>query len=289
MQGGGDKNVAAVLESARAFHSRAVLAGVVVCHAIAGWALFQLLDRVRPPVPPPITVTLVAEPPPALEEPAETPPQPLPQADPAPVQPPKRVEAPPPPPKAPEPQPEPPPQAQLPVQPEPAPVPEPPPPVRHVEPNPAPLPPAPPPPVARAEPAPLPPPPIARVEPAPTAPAEPVRPQPPPVAVAPPTPPAVASAPVTEPLYGADYLRNPKPVYPLMSRRMGEQGVVLLRVFVTAAGDPREIVLKEGSGYARLDRAAQEVVQRWKFVPAKRGSQAVDAWVIVPIRFSLKG
>jgi len=70
---------------------------------------------------------------------------------------------------------------------------------------------------------------------------------------------------------------------------MGEQGVVLLRVFVTADGDPRQVVLKEGSGYSRLDRAAQDVVQRWKFVPAKRGDQPVDAWVLVPIRFTLKG
>ena len=98
-----------------------------------------------------------------------------------------------------------------------------------------------------------------------------------------------AEAPVSEPLYGADYLHNPKPDYPLMSRRRGEEGVVLLRVFVTADGDPREVQLKEGSGHPRLDRAAQEIVQKWKFIPAKRGNQPVDAWVVVPIRFSLKG
>jgi protein TonB len=269
--------LAAVFEPSRTFHSRGVLAIVVVSHVFAGLVLFQLLERVRPPMPQPITVTLVAEPPPAIiEEPVDIPPQPLPQADPAPVPlPPKRVEAPPPPPKPAEP----PPQAELPVPPEPEPAPLPPPPIRQAEPIPAPVTPAPPPP------------PVARAEPAPTlpAPVEPVRP-PAPVTVAPPPPPPVAeSAPLTEPLYGADYLRNPKPVYPLMSRRMGEQGVVLLRVFVTAAGDPRQIELKEGSGFVRLDRAAQEVVQRWKFVPAKRGDRPVDAWVVVPIRFSLKG
>jgi periplasmic protein TonB len=246
---------------------------VVVGHVLAGIALFQLLDRVRPPVPPPITVFLDPAPPPA-EAPAEIAPEPLPQA-PEPVRPARRE-----PPKvavAPPPllQPEPPA-----VLPEPAPEPEPLPPVRQVEPLPEPLP---------APPIPAP---TARVEQPPVTmpPPEPVRPAPPraPVATAPP-PPAVPADPVTEPLYGADYLRNPKPTYPLMSRRMGEQGVVLLRVFVTADGDPREIVLKEGSGHARLDRAAQEVVQRWKFVPAKRGSRPVDAWVVVPIRFSLKG
>ena len=74
-----------------------------------------------------------------------------------------------------------------------------------------------------------------------------------------------------------------------MSRRMREQGEVVLRVFVTAQGDPREIQLKKGSGFARLDRAAQEAVHRWKFVPAKRGHRPVDAWVNVPIKFRLEG
>jgi protein TonB len=266
--------VATALASTAAFHSRPLLATVVACHLLAGFGLFLLLDHMRPPVPLPITVSLLAEPVPAPEAPV-TPPQPLQQAEVAPPvqQPPKVAQLPPP---LPVPEPEPPPVAR----PEPEPHPEPPP-VRvetPPEPVPAPLPPVP---VARIEPE------TARVAPPP----EPVRPPPPPapVAVAPPPAPVAESAPITEPLYGADYLRNPKPVYPIMSRRMGEQGVVLLRVFVTAAGDPREVVLKEGSGYSRLDRAAQDVVQRWKFVPARRGSQAVDAWVLVPIRFSLKG
>jgi protein TonB len=248
---------------------------------VAAFVLVQLLNRARPYMLPPVTVSLVAEPAPAAEEP-ETPPQPLPQApEPLPRPPraaPKAAEPP-----APLPVPDPPS-----VQVEPEVQPEPPEPVRAVESPPEPAPPAPPPPpVARIEPE------AVRVPPPP----EPVRPPapptvaaaPPPVTAAPAPPRETVPAPVTEPLYGADYLRNPKPVYPLMSRRMGEQGVVLLRVFVTADGDPREVVLKEGSGYSRLDRAAQEVVQRWKFVPAKRGSQPVDAWVLVPIRFSLKG
>ena len=285
-----------------AFHSRPVLAAVIVCHLLAGVALFQVLDRAHLRPPEPITVTLIAEPPPA-----ETPPEPLPQADvPPPVKPVPKVAAIPP---APAPVPEPPPQPV--VQPEPPPPvrqvqpppePPPPPPVRQVQPTPEP---PPPPPVRQVEPRPepvAPPSPVARAE--PEAPAvrnpEPVRPATPtppaPVtAVAPAVPAAsvrsapAAEAPVSEPLYGADYLHNPKPDYPLMSRRRGEEGVVLLRVFVTADGDPREVQLKEGSGHPRLDRAAQEIVQKWKFIPAKRGNQPVDAWVVVPIRFSLKG
>jgi len=103
-----------------------------------------------------------------------------------------------------------------------------------------------------------------------------------------PSPPAV-EAPATQPLFAADYLRNPKPRYPLLSRRMGEEGLVTLRVLVTAAGEPREVELKESCGFPRLDQAAQEVVRSWRFVPARRGESPVDAWVVVPIRFTLKG
>ncbi len=130
---------------------------------------------------------------------------------------------------------------------------------------------------------PLEPPPVATVTlPPPT-------PEPPPIAAiaAPPEPPAPPRPVVTPPRFDADYLRNPAPEYPPMARRHGEQGRVLLRVLVGASGDPREIAVKTSSGSERLDRAAQESVRRWRFVPARIGIVAVDAWVIVPIVFAL--
>lgn len=87
--------------------------------------------------------------------------------------------------------------------------------------------------------------------------------------------------------FDADYLQNPKPAYPHISKRLGEEGKVLLRVFVTANGLAEKIELRASSGFHRLDQAAQEAVARWRFVPAKRGEQAVTAWVVVPIVFSL--
>ncbi|MDX9706355.1 MAG: energy transducer TonB [Azospira sp.] len=106
---------------------------------------------------------------------------------------------------------------------------------------------------------------------------------------APPAPPLPApAATISEPRYDADYLSNPKPVYPSLSRRMGEEGRVLLRVFVEADGRPSQIEIKETSGSPRLDRAAQDAVQRWRFVAARRGDEALAAWVLVPIAFNLK-
>lgn len=123
-----------------------------------------------------------------------------------------------------------------------------------------------------------------------TAPAFVVPPQPPappralPIDVAP----APAPVAITAARFDADYLHNPKPVYPHASRRLGEQGKVLLRVFVSAAGLAEKVEIKLGSGFARLDQAAEEAVSRWRFVPAKRGEQAIAAWVQVPITFQLE-
>jgi protein TonB len=56
------------------------------------------------------------------------------------------------------------------------------------------------------------------------------------------------AAPVTPPRFDADYLNNPAPVYPNMSRRLREIGVVQLRVRVNAMGEPLDIQLFKTSG-----------------------------------------
>ncbi len=62
----------------------------------------------------------------------------------------------------------------------------------------------------------------------------------------------------------------------------------MLRVYVTAQGLPQQIEVRSSSGYARLDEAASAAVRRWKFVPARHGDEPVDAWVLVPVTFSLR-
>ena len=91
------------------------------------------------------------------------------------------------------------------------------------------------------------------------------------------------------PNFNAAYLNNPAPNYPAISRRLGEEGMVLLRVQVTADGAADTVELQTGSGSSRLDEAALEAVKKWQFVPAKRGEQSVSASVVVPVRFSIEG
>ncbi len=119
------------------------------------------------------------------------------------------------------------------------------------------------------------------------------------VPAAPAAPPELAPAaserngPVAPPVstpaqFNAAYLQNPAPVFPPLSRRQGEQGKVLLRVKVSAEGHPVAVDLEKSSNFVRLDEAARLAVSRWRFVPARRGEQAVEGSVIVPIVFRLE-
>lgn len=97
-----------------------------------------------------------------------------------------------------------------------------------------------------------------------------------------------AASEVIQPKFDADYLNNPKPGYPSISRRLGEEGVVMLRVYVSPQGTPDQIQLLKSSGFDRLDQAALSAVSKWRFAPARQGKIAVAAWVQVPVSFQLR-
>jgi len=116
---------------------------------------------------------------------------------------------------------------------------------------------------------------------------------PPPAAVEAAVPPAptflAAPAMLTAARFDAAYLQNPKPVYPAISRRLGEEGKVVLRVHVDASGLATEVTVSTSSHFSRLDNAALEAIRQWRFVPARHGDVPVAAWVLVPIVFNLEG
>lgn len=106
-------------------------------------------------------------------------------------------------------------------------------------------------------------------------------------AAAPPSGP-VAPVRLEQPSASADYLHNPKPPYPPLSKRLGEQGKVLVRVLIGVDGIPQQAELKQPSGFDRLDRAALDTVMRWRYVPGKRAGVAEAMWFNVPISFVLE-
>ena len=81
---------------------------------------------------------------------------------------------------------------------------------------------------------------------------------------------------------------SPAPRYPVLAKRMGLEGRVLMRVMVAANGLPVEVEIIAGSGHSVLDRAALDAVRDWRFQvkgsPARNSIEAVE----VPIRFELE-
>lgn len=113
----------------------------------------------------------------------------------------------------------------------------------------------------------------------------------PPVAAAPSPAESKPAAPVvadTQPDFRADYLNNPRPPYPMVARRMGYHGKVVLNVEVLAEGRAGQVQLYSSSGYQILDNAALQTVKSWRFTPARRFGQAITEWFLVPINFSLE-
>ncbi|HRN64612.1 MAG: energy transducer TonB [Alicycliphilus sp.] len=172
------------------------------------------------------------------------------------------------------------------------PTPPAPPPPKPAPPKPSPTPPKPrvakptpapePMPVAIADPTPAPAAPVGVVEPQPAA-----KPVEAPVAAAP--APAAPPAPaIVQPSSDASHLNNPKPVYPAVSKRLGEQGKIVLRVLIGADGIPQKVEIKQSSGFERLDRQAVDTVTRWRFVPGTRNGVPEAMWYLQPINFVLQ-
>ena len=122
-------------------------------------------------------------------------------------------------------------------------------------------------------------------------------PEPVPEVLPPPAPPVVVAEapkpapppPPPSPPRAADYLNNPKPPYPALSKRLGEEGIVRLNILVNPDGSVARLEIAKSSGYPRLDEVALKTVQSsWKFEPARQAGKPIQAWVIVPIQFTLR-
>ncbi|MEC5399650.1 energy transducer TonB [Uliginosibacterium sp. H1] len=124
---------------------------------------------------------------------------------------------------------------------------------------------------------------------APPPPPEPV-PQPvePVVNLAPPSPaPAVAAQPKTVSASEVRYRVQPSIQYPAQSRRLNEQGRVLVRILIGTNGNPQQVVVSKSSGFSRLDDAVIAGIRRASFYPYEENGQAIPVWVVAPFDFNL--
>lgn len=114
-------------------------------------------------------------------------------------------------------------------------------------------------------------------------------PDPEPVAVAPP-PQQMAPGPVT--LSSELSVTCPElnaPAYPALSRRLGEEGKLVLRVELDENGRISVAQIINSSGFKRLDEAALVAVKTWRCTPPQRNGQPVRAIALQPFNFVLQG
>lgn len=79
------------------------------------------------------------------------------------------------------------------------------------------------------------------------------------------------------------------PAYPALSRRLGEEGKLVLRVELDEKGHVAQAQIVDSSGFKRLDEAAMAAVKTWRCTPPVRNGQPVRAVALQPFNFVLQG
>jgi TonB family protein len=87
-----------------------------------------------------------------------------------------------------------------------------------------------------------------------------------------------------------DYtLDNPKPEYPKESLKANETGTVSLKILILPSGEVKQVLVDKSSGFAKLDLAASQAVQKWHFMPWQSMEGALEQWTVVQITFQEEG
>jgi protein TonB len=85
-----------------------------------------------------------------------------------------------------------------------------------------------------------------------------------------------------------EVLSLPEPVYPVLSRKRGEEGRVIVEIEISAKGKVLKAEVANSSSYPRLDRAALEAVKKAAFSPATEYGRPVESELKVAYRFKLE-
>lgn len=100
-----------------------------------------------------------------------------------------------------------------------------------------------------------------------------------------PSPPAAAPTPNL--VTAVEYIRAPRLEYPALSRRLNEQGRVLLRVLINREGRAERVEVQTSSGSRRLDEAAMTAAREALYRPYSENGQPIPVWALVPTIFEL--
>jgi len=83
------------------------------------------------------------------------------------------------------------------------------------------------------------------------------------------------------------FLKKELPQYPIMARRLGKEGKVLLRLTIDENGELLDVEVLESAPYG-FTEAAVEAVKKSKFLPAIINGRPVLAKALLPITFKLR-
>ncbi len=85
-----------------------------------------------------------------------------------------------------------------------------------------------------------------------------------------------------------DRSRNRLPTYPTRAQRLGQEGVVVLKVSLSDDGRVKRIEIITSSNYPLLDQSAVNGIKSWSFIPATSNGQSVKSTLVIPVRFRLE-
>jgi protein TonB len=85
-------------------------------------------------------------------------------------------------------------------------------------------------------------------------------------------------------------LHSPKPHYPLASRKLREQGLVVVKLCVNEQGIVGEVGVSKSSGFHGLDQSALRTLAQWRFNPLAPNSGNLSLQCFqTPVQFTLEG
>jgi TonB family protein len=82
---------------------------------------------------------------------------------------------------------------------------------------------------------------------------------------------------------------GPKPHYPISSRRLREEGQVMVRLCIDSAGEVEKAHIQQSSGYPSLDHSALIALSKWRFSASSKSlDTSFEGCFRFPVRFTLE-
>jgi len=83
------------------------------------------------------------------------------------------------------------------------------------------------------------------------------------------------------------FLHREMPIYPMMARKLGREGRVMLKLTIDEKGNLLDIEILDRGGYG-FTEAAVEAVKKSTFLPAKKDGKPIASRALLPIKFRLE-